>query len=658
MPELHFGGRGGRRFDLVESEDYLVVRTTGRRTVARAPLSAPARRALDGYVTCTAFERAGVEILRASDPRGARARRDTARRVLKKDPAVRFAGRVLVADKGRRPYVYTENLFVKFADDVKPAYAKRLFAAHELKLKSALPFARNAFFVEAPEGTGTAVFDIAAKLLDDAAVELCHPELVTEQRRKAVFPGQWHLKKMKIGARTIDAHVDVEGAWAFTRGEGTTIAIIDDGVDSLHEEFSSSGKIVAPRDVTYGDADPRPGNGNNHGTACAGVACADGRFGASGVAPAAKLMPIRLVSQLGSVDEALAFAWAADHGADVISCSWGPYDGDWTDPTDPLHTTFQPIPDHTRLAIDYATTQGRNGRGCVVLFAAGNGDESVDLDGYASRPNVIAVAACDYRGKKSGYSDFGAAVWCAFPSNSGSFGDPEIYTTDRRGAPGYNPGSIELGDEDGDYTNDFGGTSSACPGAAGIAALVLSRNPELRVDEVRDILKRCATKIDPAGGGYDASGRSPKYGYGRLNAKRAVELASAAPAPGAAETVAAEATATIAIKDLKTVSLSLAVAETRALRDLKVRVELDHPWIGDLVVTLKPPAASGLAAVVLHDRTGASADNILKTYDALSTPALAAAVGKVPTGTWTLTVADKERQDEGVLRRFRLEMTV
>jgi subtilisin family serine protease len=658
MPELRFGGKGGRKFELVDGDEYLVVRTEGRRELKRAPLTGAARRALDGYAVVAAFERAGVEILRAVDPRGAKSRRDAARRTLKKDAAVRFAGRVLVAKQGRRPFVYTENLFVKFADDAKPAYVKRTLAAHGLKIKRALGFAKNAFFVEAPEGCGRTVFETAAKLLDDPSVELCHPEIVTEARRRDVFPGQWHLKKMTVGSRTIDAHVDVEGAWALTRGEGTTIAIVDDGVDLLHGEFSSAGKIVAPRDVTYDDDDPRPGNRNNHGTACAGVACADGRFGASGVAPAARLLPVRLVSALGSVNEAEAFQWAADRGADVISCSWGPYDGDWWDPNDPLHTTFQPIPDHTRLAIDYATTHGRNGRGCVVCFAAGNGNESVDLDGYASRPNVVAVAACDYRGKKSAYSDFGAAVWCAFPSNSGNSGDPEIFTTDRRGAAGYNHGAEELGDEDGDYTNDFGGTSSACPGAAGVAALILSRNPNLRWDEVRDVLKRCADRIDTAGGAYDASGKSPKYGYGRLNAKRAVELAIPAAAPGAAATVAVEAAAALPIKDLKTTTLAVEVGEPRALRGLKVRVEIDHPWIGDLVLTLLPPAALGLPPVVLHDRTGGSTDNIKKTYDALTTPALAAAVGKPPTGAWTLTVADTARQDEGTLRLLRLELTV
>jgi hypothetical protein len=79
----------------------------------------------------------------------------------------------------------------------------------------------------------------------------------------------------------------------------------------------------------------------------------------------------------------------------------------------------------------------------------------------------------------------------------------------------------------GGYTSHFGGTSSAAPLAAGIAALLLSVNPSLRWDEVRDLLRRSADRIDTAGGRYDARGHSPAYGYGRVNALRALHAISA-----------------------------------------------------------------------------------------------------------------------------------
>ena len=116
-----------------------------------------------------------------------------------------------------------------------------------------------------------------------------------------------HLKKITVSGNVVDAHANVEAAWALSDGTGATIALIDDGVDLDHQESQSSGKIIAPRDVTRKTDNPRPGNGDNHGTAWAGVACADGNFGASGVAPKARLIPIRLASALGSQNEADAF---------------------------------------------------------------------------------------------------------------------------------------------------------------------------------------------------------------------------------------------------------------------------------------------------------------------------------------------------------------
>ena len=662
MYNIRYGGKAGKRYSLAVSDDCVVVRSRDRAPVAEArpfevpALSAEARQTMAGFELEAQFRDAGVEVWRAKARRARRATRDHARAILKQEPAIEFAGRALIDTQSKRPVIYTENFFVKFDDDEKPSDCRKLLGEHNLTVKRELEYARNAYFVAAPEDTGLAIFDIAAKLLKERSVELCHPELIREARPRKVFEQQWHLAKMRVNGSEIDAHANVEAAWALSDGTGATIAIIDNGVDLDHDEFRSSGKIVAPRDVTRRTNDPRPSNRDNHGTACAGVACADGNFGAAGVAPRAKLVPIRLASQLGSQAEADAFVWAADHGADVISCSWGPADGDWFDPNDPLHNQVVPLPDSTRLAIDYAATKGRNGKGCVVLFAAGNGNENVGNDGYASYEKVIAVAACNDSGAKSAYSDFGAAIWCCFPSNHGEPSrTPGIWTTDRSGSAGYNPGIPERGDAAGNYTNSFGGTSSACPGAAGVAALIISRNPNLRGDQVRDVIKRSCDQIDQAGGNYDANGHSTFYGYGRVNAKRAVELAMPAqPDPIVIRTIVQD----VAIADMKTARLKLPIADTAALKSIKVGVDIEHTYIGDLVVTVNPPAGMQSNAVILHNREGGAADNIKKTYDEVNAPGLAAFNGKSPAGEWTLEVADKAKLDVGKIRSFTLEMAL
>ncbi len=528
MDQAVYGGRKGRKSELRESADMLVVRAREGASVLRALHTRHSRRLFRQCREEARFPDAGVAVLRA--PVKTKKARDEVRAQFKTEKALQFAGRVLQDRRSGRPVVYTENLFVKFGDGQAPSRCKKLIGEASLKVKRALPYSRNAWFVEAKEGTGTEVFALARGLLRLPEVECCHPELARPVRRRRAYARQWHLKKTRVDGRTVNAHARVVDAWRYTRGQGITIAVIDDGIDWRHPEFRGAGKVVSPRDVTRGKNTARPVFvDDNHGTACAGVACASGRHGASGVAPAASLLPIRSASGLGTQQEADAIRWAVDKGADVISCSWGPEDGDPEDRHDALHDQVHDLPDSTRLALEYAITHGRGGKGCVITWAAGNGNERVDNDGYASFDKVIAVAACNDRGRRSTYSDHGKAILCAFPSND--FGPPEpltpgIWTTDRREGAGYNPNEGG-GDAGGQFTEDFGGTSSACPGVAGVAALVLAVNPALRWDEVRDVLARSCDRIDRNGGRYNSRGRSRKYGFGRLNARRAVQRARA-----------------------------------------------------------------------------------------------------------------------------------
>ena len=660
MVQVRYGGQNGQQYELAISDEHVVVRTESRsaligaRPFEVAPVSPTARSILNEFELATRFRQAGVEILRAKVPTEGVALRDRARDILNNESEVQFAGRVLIDPASSQPIIYTENLFVKFNSEEQLTVCQEVLRRYNLTIKRQLEYSQNAYFVNAPTNTGIAIFDIAQRLLNEESVELCHPELVRESRQRQVFPQQWHLKQTTIDGQVINAHANVEAAWKLSDGTGAIIAIIDDGVDLEHEEFRSSGKIVAPRDVTRKTDNPRPGNDNNHGTSCAGVACANGNFGASGVAPGAKLMPIRLASALGSQDEADAFVWAAQNGADVISCSWGPADGVWYEPNDPAHNQKVPLPDSTRLAMEFAINQGRNGKGCVILFAAGNGNESVDNDGYASYQKVIAVAACNDYGTRSAYSDFGKAVWCAFPSNNGdSSQTPGIWTSDRSGVLGYNSGNQNLGDVPGNYTNQFGGTSSACPGGAGIAALIIARNSNLRWDEVRDIIKRSCDRIDQAGGKYDANGRSPFYGYGRMNALKAVELAK----PSETSPISKfQAVQDVPINDLQKSTLSLAIASTSLIKSIKVNLDIEHTFIGDLIVTLFPPVQTGVLPVILHDRQGGATNNIKTTYDEINTLKLAAFKGKSPQGTWTLEVADKADADTGKIRSLTIEI--
>src|SRR3954454_9846523 len=272
MVTVRYGGKEGYAVNLDVSDSLLAVRTQTRmRSVAAsdpvhgAPLSDRARVLLRNFDVQWKLPRVGVEVFRAPNI----AQRDAAREVLKSEDTVRFAGRVLNDPESGAPVLYTENFFVQFDDEEDEQRCEEILAQYQLSIKRKVTYARNAYFAAAAEGTGLGVFDVAEALLRDEAVQLCHPELIRERRARGAFPQQWHLAATTIGTQSVDAHANVVSAWALTKGEGTTIAIIDTGIDIDHEEFRSGGKVVAPFDATSKDNDPRPVSFEEevHGTA-------------------------------------------------------------------------------------------------------------------------------------------------------------------------------------------------------------------------------------------------------------------------------------------------------------------------------------------------------------------------------------------------------
>jgi hypothetical protein len=221
-----------------------------------------------------------------------------------------------------------------------------------------------------------------------------------------------------------------------------------------------------------------------------------------------------------SEDSSIAesFSWPAEQGAAAINNSWGPAGGNPVIANDSAFAA--PLPSIIEDAIEFAAYEGRDGLGTVILFAAGNENEPVDSDAYVVHPLTIGVSSINDQGIKSAYSDFGETVDVAAPSDGGI--SPGITTTDLQGSDGYNAGSSDM---DSDYTPNFGGTSSATPTVTGLVGLIISANPELTAEEVREILHESADRVDHLNGDYDEAGHSLFYGYGRINAYQAVRMA-------------------------------------------------------------------------------------------------------------------------------------
>ena len=237
-----------------------------------------------------------------------------------------------------------------------------------------------------------------------------------------------------------------------------------------------------------------------------------GSRAALGVAPRCRILPVKVFhadSLASDARVADAIRYAALH-ADVLSCSWS-----------------GPVSDDIALAIKDAGVLNRKGKGTVVVCAAGN-DYSKPVGFPASLPEAVAVGASTDQAQKADYSNVGPELWVVAPSSGGV---EAVYTTDiSHKNRGFNPGRDAAGGKDGLHTNDFGGTSAAAPQVAGVAALLISVNPNLNGTQVKQILADTADKI---GTGYNpTTGHSTRFGHGRVNAVAATAAAEAAsPAP-------------------------------------------------------------------------------------------------------------------------------
>lgn len=330
------------------------------------------------------------------------------------------------------------------------------------------------------------------------------------------FPQQWPLDNTGQTGGTPDADIHAPEGWEITTGSSDiVIAILDEGVDLDHNDLVN--KLVPGYDFFDDDNDPSPYQDDAHGTACAGLAAAETNngLGIAGVCWNCKIMPIRIASSeyyYWIKEEAAAngVTWATNNGADVLSCSWSEL-GD----NDAIHD-----------AIIDAKNNGREGKGCVLVYAAHNYNRLLT---YPSKyPEVIAVGATDHNdqrwdldcvGTNGCGSNYGPELDVVAPSGW-RWDEKQVrvisWSTDISGPAGYNPGGSEdEGDIAGDYTKWMGGTSGATPKVAGLAGLILSVNPDFTSNEVQFIIESTADdKGDP--------GRDDDYGWGRINVQSAL----------------------------------------------------------------------------------------------------------------------------------------
>ncbi|MGW2520271.1 type VII secretion-associated serine protease mycosin [Streptomyces sp. NPDC001617] len=287
-----------------------------------------------------------------------------------------------------------------------------------------------------------------------------------------------HADGIRAQQWALDA-MHTQQAWQTTKGRGITVAVLDTGVEADHPDLV--GNVLQGKDMIGFGAKEGDRAWARHGTAMAGIIAAHGHGpgdadGVMGIAPEAKILPVRVILEDGDTargkarstrGNALAegIRWAADHGADVINLSLG---------DDSASAHPEPAEDE---AIQYALKKN-----VTVVASAGNGGKKGDHVSYpAAYPGVIAATAVDRFGVRASFS---TRRWYATVS-----------------APG---DDIVIADPDHKYYQGWG-TSAASAFVSGAVALIKAAHPGLTPAQIKQLLEDTARDA-PVGGRDDSRG--------------------------------------------------------------------------------------------------------------------------------------------------------
>ncbi len=469
-----------------------------------------------------------LSVLTVDLPTGAS---DRALALLNAEPELRFAIPVYALSGTSHKVYVTDRLDVTFRPSVNKAQIDSMLRALSLRVVRP-PRPDSGFFayrLALPAGGGAAALWIAQTLDRHPLVEWADNEKQTRfvphyTPNDPLYSSQFHLRNATT-YNGIPVDINVEPAWDLTRGAGVRVAIIDDGVDVYHG--NTGGDMFSPWAGASGyDLVPAASEGNvfepccndTHGTSVAGIimAAQNNGTGGSGIAPDATLNAARVFrrtyppesNSYGSVaatDVQLADAinWAWRYvGSDVINNSWG-----GGSPSNAITT-----------AVVNALTQGRGGRGTVVVFSAGNPSNRAggftDRESYpaslSSTTAVISVGAINSSGSPTNYTPVGTIDVVAPSGHYTGACVGSVVTNDRRWSAGCNDGPFG----NVDYTSTFSGTSAAAPQVSGAAALLLAYRPSLTAAQVKQRIRA----------GADSWGASNTFGAGKLNTYRTLTI--------------------------------------------------------------------------------------------------------------------------------------
>jgi proprotein convertase subtilisin/kexin type 2 len=476
---------------------------------------------------------------------------------------------------------------------------------------------------------------------------------------------QWHLQNtgQPISGLMVTAGEDLKviQAWAQNRGEGVRVAVVDDAIETIHADLAPN--VVVGGSYNYRTTSPyalyplpcfkyTTASGvlvdDNHGTAVAGIIVArDGNgIGGAGVAPRAQLVAYNALSTETDADIADALTRDLSNNA-IVHNSWGSNDDG------KLHSADAPF----IAAIAKGIESGRNGKGTIYVFPAGNGgcyltsgspaacsDDNANLDGYTNKLGQITVGAVGPDGKRLSYSEPGANILVSAPAE-------DITTT-------------TVFDS---WRADFRGTSASAPMISGVVALMLSANPQLSWRDVKLILAKSAKKTHPTDPSWiTANGYNFNqfYGFGVPDANQAVTIAKTWATVGTSATlkscgpfvrnvntplldaplVGREVTDTVTVD-----ALNCGITK---IEFIEVLFTASHAYSGDLRIALESP--NGLVSNLAQRRSCNDIGDACRPYANWQFGSVRH-LDESSIGQWKLKVADEAPKDTGTWTNWSIK---
>lgn len=419
---------------------------------------------------------------------------------------------MVYATKNRELKSISNKIIVKVKENYSISEVIKQVQISEVKITEHLPN-----FFEITIGDGSDVFVVSRSFYESKMVDFAIPDFTCTSKLHSYNSNQWGIKNMGHYS-TFDAARDIDinllNAWRITKGDSTIkIALLDTGVKLSHADLRNNllpgytdSLVLAEDSTALNNGDYYPGD--NHGTHCAGIIVAeDNGIGITGVAPQCKLIPIRMHSQYSHEFDKIiynessilrCFNYAYSQGADVYSCSW-----------ESNSEIIEPV-------INFVSTHGRNGKGAIVIFSSGNDNHS-NVNNPSEFASTISVGAITPTGLRwfqdeTHASNYGVGLDLVAPGEN-------ILTTSSDKNP--NPELAEV-----DTIAYDGMTSMAAPFVSGVAALLLSVNPDLTAQQVKHALFSTCKKLSnytyTTVSGKPHGTWEQETGYGLVNAYNAV----------------------------------------------------------------------------------------------------------------------------------------